>query len=276
MSNVNTKNNVRTIAVTGMLSAVAVVLMYLEIPIPIMPGFIKFDFSDLPALLGAYALGPVAGIIICFIKNVVHLAASQSMLVGELSNFILGSVFVFTAGIVYKKKKSKTGALLGGLCGAMAMGVFSVFSNYLIVYPVYYKLAMPEVVILSLYQAIIPSMKSIMQCLICFNLPFTIVKGLIDVGISMLIYKPLSEIGKTVQELHHRYQCLYISHYHHFLRENINIIIYNTNMPELLLSLKFWHIFLFLTDTESYEVDTQCIFRESILMIICEKCTKII
>lgn len=68
MSNVNTKNNVRTIAVTGMLSAVAVVLMYLEIPIPIMPGFIKFDFSDLPALLGAYALGPVAGIIICLIK----------------------------------------------------------------------------------------------------------------------------------------------------------------------------------------------------------------
>lgn len=58
MSNVNTKSNVRTIAVTGMLSAVAVVLMYLEIPIPIMPGFIKFDFSDLPALLGAYALGP--------------------------------------------------------------------------------------------------------------------------------------------------------------------------------------------------------------------------
>ena len=158
--------------------------MYLEIPIPIMPGFIKFDFSDLPALLGAYALGPVAGIIICLIKNVVHLAASQSMLVGELSNFILGSVFVFTAGIVYKKKKSKTGALLGGLCGAMAM------------YPVYYKLAMPEVVILSLYQAIIPSMKSIMQCLICFNLPFTIVKGLIDVGISMLIYKPLSPLLK--------------------------------------------------------------------------------
>ena len=113
-----------------MLSAVAVVLMYLEIPIPIMPGFIKFDFSDLPALLGAYALGPVAGIIICLIKNVVHLAASQSMLVGELSNFILGSVFVFTAGIVYKKKKSKTGALLGGLCGAMAMGVFSAASYH--------------------------------------------------------------------------------------------------------------------------------------------------
>ena len=206
MSNVNTKSNVRTIAVTGMLSAVAVVLMYLEIPIPIMPGFIKFDFSDLPALLGAYALGPVAGIIICLIKNVVHLAASQSMLVGELSNFILGSVFVFTAGIVYKKKRSKTGALLGGLCGAVAMGVFSVFSNYLIVYPVYYKLAMPEVVILSLYQAIIPSMKSIMQCLICFirilirmqpcGNTHDSITAHFDVGISMLIYKPLSPLLK--------------------------------------------------------------------------------
>lgn len=129
MSNVNTKNNVRTIAVTGMLSAVAVVLMYLEIPIPIMPGFIKFDFSDLPALLGAYALGPVAGIIICLIKNVVHLAASQSMLVGELSNFILGSVFVFTAGIVYKKKKSKIGAHCLAVYAVPWQWVYSVCSR---------------------------------------------------------------------------------------------------------------------------------------------------
>lgn len=196
MSNADTKNNVRRIAVTGMLSAVAVVLMYLEIPIPIMPGFIKFDFSDLPALLGAYALGPVAGVIICLIKNLVHLAASQSMLVGELSNFILGSVFVLIAGLVYKKRKSKSGALVGGVCGAVFMGLFSVISNYFVVYPVYYRLAMPETVILSLYQAILPSMKSIMQCLICFNLPFTIAKGLICVAISMLIYKPLSPLLK--------------------------------------------------------------------------------
>ncbi|MFR4338188.1 MAG: hypothetical protein ACLT33_09265 [Lachnospira pectinoschiza] len=123
------------------------------------------------------------------------------MLVGELSLYSVP--YSCLQQELFIREKSKTGALLGGLCGAMAMGVFSVFSNYLIVYPVYYKLAMPEVVILSLYQAIIPSMKSIMQCLICFNLPFTIVKGLIDVGISMLIYKPLSPL----------------------LKENINIII---------------------------------------------------
>lgn len=101
----NTK--VRYITVTAMLSAVAFVLMYLEIAIPIMPSFIKFDFSDLPALLGSFALGPVCGVLICLIKNVLHLAFSNSMFVGELSNFILGAVFVAIAGNIYKHKKTK-------------------------------------------------------------------------------------------------------------------------------------------------------------------------
>ena len=196
MSNVNTKSNVRTIAVTGMLSAVAVVLMYLEIPIPIMPGFIKFDFSDLPALIGTFAYGPLCGVIVCLIKNLLHLMDSNSMLVGELSNFILGAAFVIPAGLIYKHKKSKRGALLGGITGAVFMGIFCVFSNYFIVYPVYYQVAMPEEAILGMYQAILPSMKSILQSLLVFNLPFTIVKGLISAAITMLVYKPLSPILK--------------------------------------------------------------------------------
>lgn len=186
----------RYIAVTGMLAAVAVVLQYLEFPVPFMPPFIKFDFSDLPALLGAFALGPGAGILICLIKNVIHLAVSQSMLVGELSNFILGSVFAFTAGMIYRCHKTKKTALAGGICGAAAMGLFSIVSNYFVVYPVYYKVAMPEEVILQAYQLILPAMDSILQCLICFNLPFTVAKGLIDVAIAMAIYHPLSPILK--------------------------------------------------------------------------------
>ena len=186
----------RYIAVTGMLAAVSVVLQYLEFPVPFMPPFIKFDFSDLPALLGAYALGPAAGILICLIKNLIHLAVSQSMLVGELSNFILGSVFAFTAGMIYCRKKTKKTALAGGIIGAAAMGLFSIASNYFVVYPVYYKVAMPEEVILQAYQLILPSMDSILQCLICFNLPFTVAKGLIAVAIAMAIYHPLSPILK--------------------------------------------------------------------------------
>ena len=189
-------SRVRYLTVTAMLSAVAFILMYLEIAIPIVPSFIKFDFSDLPALLGSFALGPVCGILICLIKNVLHLAFSNSMFVGELSNFILGSIFVAVAGGLYRRKKTKKAALVSGVIAAVVMGAGSIISNFFVVYPVYYKAGMAEEAILQMYQAIVPSMKNIFQCLICFNLPFTIVKGLIAVVICMLIYKPLSPVLK--------------------------------------------------------------------------------
>ena len=186
----------RFLTVTAMLGAISFVLMYFEFPIPIMPAFIKFDFSDLPALIGTFAYGPVCGVIICLIKNLLHLMDSNSMLVGELSNFILGAAFVIPAGLIYQFKKTKKSALIGGITGAVFMGVFCVFSNYFIVYPVYYQVAMPQEAILGMYQAILPSMKSILQSLLVFNLPFTVVKGLISVAITMLVYKPLSPILK--------------------------------------------------------------------------------
>ena len=189
-------SRVRFITLTAMQSAISFVLMYFEFPIPIMPAFIKFDFSDLPALIGTFAYGPLCGVIVCLIKNLLHLMDSNSMLVGELSNFILGAAFVIPAGLIYKFKKTKKSALIGGITGAVFMGIFCVFSNYFIVYPVYYQVAMPEEAILGMYQAILPSMKSILQSLIVFNLPFTVVKGLISVAITMLVYKPLSPILK--------------------------------------------------------------------------------
>jgi riboflavin transporter len=180
----------------AMLSAVAFVLQYLEVSLPFMPFFIKLDFSDLPALIGAYAYGPLAGVIIEFIKNLIHCAVSQSATVGELSNFLLGAVFTAVAGLIYAHKKTKKTALIGGIAGAVAMGLFSIPSNYFIVYPFYYKAYMPKETVLSAYQAILPSIDSIMESLIVFNLPFTILKGLLNVLFAMMIYKPLSKVLK--------------------------------------------------------------------------------
>ena len=185
----------RVVAGAGMLAAAACVLQYLEFPIPLMPPFIKFDFSDLPALVGAFAYGPVAGILIELVKNLIHCAASQSFTVGELSNFILGAAFTFTAGLVYKRKKNKKTALIGGVLGAVIMGLVSLPSNYFVVYPFYYNF-MSEEVVFAAYQKILPSMTSILQSLLVFNLPFTIIKGLICVLVTMAIYKPLSRILK--------------------------------------------------------------------------------
>ena len=96
--------NVRKLTGTAMLSAVAYVLMFLEFPIPfLIPPFIKMDFSELPALLASFAYGPLWGVAVCLIKNLIHLMNTQSGGVGELSNFILGAVFVATAGIIYIK-----------------------------------------------------------------------------------------------------------------------------------------------------------------------------
>lgn len=196
MNNTSKKITTRQIVSSGMLAAVAIILQYIELPIPmIMPSFIKFDFSDLPALIGAFAFGPVTGVLIELVKNLLHCLVSQSATVGELSNFILGAVFTFVAGAVYRRDKTKKNAFIGGMIGAIIMGLVSIPSNYFIVYPFYYNFMSKEAV-LGMYQAILPSMKNILSCLIVFNLPFTIVKGLLSVLISMLIYKPLSPILK--------------------------------------------------------------------------------
>mgnify|MGYP001637807519 FL=1 len=192
------KDTTHNLTVAAMLSAVAFILMFIEFPIPMLiPAFIKMDFSDLPALLGAFALGPVYGVIISFMKNLLHIVikGTSTACVGELSNFILGAIFSAVAGYLYKHHKSRKTAIIGAVAGAVAMGVLSVPSNYFVVYPAYVQFYhMPLEAILGMYQAILPSADSLIKCLILFNLPFTLVKGLLDAVLCMLIYKPLSSI----------------------------------------------------------------------------------
>ena len=192
------KDTTHNLTVAAMLSAVAFILMFIEFPIPMLiPAFIKMDFSDLPALLGAFALGPVYGVIISFMKNLLHIVikGTSTACVGELSNFILGAIFSAVAGYLYKHHKSRKTAIIGAVAGAVAMGVLSVPSNYFVVYPAYVQFYhMPLEAILGMYQAILPSADSLIKCLILFNLPFTLVKGLLDAVLCMVIYKPLSPI----------------------------------------------------------------------------------
>ena len=103
--------------------------------------------------------------------------------------------FVIPAGLIYKHKKTKASAIIAALVGAVCMALLSIVTNYFIIYPVYYNF-MAKDVILAAYQAIIPSMKSILQCLVCFNMPFTFVKGMLSVLITLVVYKPLSPIIK--------------------------------------------------------------------------------
>lgn len=194
----STKSNIkiRYLVFTALFSAISVVLMYLEISIPIVPSFIKFDFSDLPALICSFAFGPLYGVMVCLLKNLLHLFASQTAGVGELANFAMGAIFAFTAGTVYKFNKTRKGAVVSSVSAAFAMGILSLPLNYFLIYPLYYKLGMAKEAILGMYKAILPSVDGIFSALCVFNLPFTVVKGLIVALIAFLIYKPLSPILK--------------------------------------------------------------------------------
>ena len=189
--------NTKSIAVMGIMSAIGFILMVLEFPLPfIIPPFIKFDFSELPAIITAFALGPVQGIVVCLVKNLLHLFITSTAGVGELSNFILGAIFVGSAGAIYKYKKTRTGALVGSLLGAVLMAVISIATNYFITYP-FYTNFMPMEGIIGAYQAILPAADSLLKCLVIFNLPFNFVKGIIDAVICFVVYKKLSPILKT-------------------------------------------------------------------------------
>ena len=197
MNNRKKRAGARTLAGIGVLTAVAVVLQYLEFPIPLVPSFLKLDFSDLPELIGAFAYGPLAGVAIALLKNVIHLLVSQSGFVGELSNLLLGCVLAVTAGLIYRRHKTKKAALLAGAAASLVMALVSVATNYFVVYPLYYNvLGLPEPVVLGFYQAILPSIQNVFQALWVFNVPFTLVKGLICVAIAMPVYKPLTPFLK--------------------------------------------------------------------------------
>ena len=180
---------------TAMLSAVATVLMFFSFSVPVVPSFIKMDFSELPALIGAFSMGPVSGVMICLIKNLVNLTATTTGGVGELCNFMLGACFVLPAGLVYKRKKTKMSAIAGAQIGAIVMAVLSVPINYYLTYPVYAAF-IPMDNIIGMYQAINPSVTGLLDALIKFNMPFTFVKALFSVLITVLIYKHVSPLIK--------------------------------------------------------------------------------
>jgi riboflavin transporter FmnP len=199
------KGTARKLTVAAMLSAVAFVLMFVEFSIPIMPSFIKLDVSDLPALLGAFSLGPIYGVVIELIKNLLHIIikGTSSFGIGELNNFLLGAVFSFVAGLIYRLRKTRTGAIVGSIVGALAMGLLSLPINYFLVYPMYIQVYAEYGgwdMIFGMYQAILPAIANgptangLLNCLLVFNAPFTFCKGLLDVILCLLIYKPLSPI----------------------------------------------------------------------------------
>ncbi|MBR1749554.1 MAG: ECF transporter S component [Ruminococcus sp.] len=183
----------------SMLSAIAVVIYYLDFPVPLMPGFIKLDLSNVVSLLASFSMGPVAGVLVCLIKNIVHLfikGLGTTFGIGDIFDFVSSAAFALTAGLIYLKNKTKKGALIACLAGVIVFTLISLPLNYFIVYPIYFEAFGGEAAILGAYQQIRASTDSIFEALCIFNLPFTFIKGLMCAVVTALIYKPLSPVLK--------------------------------------------------------------------------------
>lgn len=190
--NIKSKNRTKQLVYVSLFSAIGFLLMFIEFSVPIVPSFLKVDISELPALLMTFMYGPVSGIIVCLLKNVIHLIITSTGGVGELSNFLLGAIFCFAAGMIYKHNRTKKGAIIGMLIGAFVMAEVCFFTNLYIMYPFYYNI-IPKEAILGMCQAIIPSIDSIELSLIVFNVPFTFAKGILCSIITFLAYKKLKK-----------------------------------------------------------------------------------
>ena len=189
----------RKMSITAMLSAIAIVIYYLDFPVPLMPSFIKLDLSNVISLLAGFSMGPVSGVVVCLIKNAVHLVIKgfgTTMGIGDIFDFVTSATFTLTASMIYQRNKTKKNAVIACLIGLLAFTIISLPLNYFIVYPIYFKAFGGETAILGMYQEIMPSVKNIFSALCIFNLPFTFVKGLICALVTILVYKPLSPLLK--------------------------------------------------------------------------------
>lgn len=192
------RNSSRTVAKIGILSALAFILMLLEFSVPLMPAFLKFDFSEVPALLASFSMGPLAGIIVEAIKNLLHVPFTHTMAVGELANFLIGSTFVGIAGIFYKKNKTKKSAFMGMALATLGMTVVGALFNYFINIPFYTNVMGLELgAIIGMASAAGNKMVTDLPSLITWVfVPFNIVKGIIISLIVGFLYKPLSPLLK--------------------------------------------------------------------------------
>lgn len=191
--------NVRMLTMTAVLSAIAFVLAFFEFPVPLSPSFARMDLSDLPALIGAFAYGPVSGVLIELVKNALQLLTSSTGGIGELANFIMGSSFVVAAGLIYKHHKTKKTAILACLIASVIMGVVATVVNYFILLPVF-EAFMPLDQLIASFGEFMPFIKTKLDVVLFNAFPFNLLKGIGISTVTMLLYKRLTPILKGRQE----------------------------------------------------------------------------
>ena len=188
---------VRALVNIAMLAAIAVILMLFEIPLPFAPSFYEIDFSEVPVMVGCFAMGPFAGALIEFVKILLNFVftGTDTAGVGELANFIIGCSLCVPAGLIYRRKRTRTTALVGMIIGTLVMTVIGCLINAYVLLPTYAAaFGMPLDALVEMGTAVNPNITSVATFVIFAVAPFNILKGVLVSAIVFLIYKKISPI----------------------------------------------------------------------------------
>ena len=190
-----TKRNANTmfnLTRCGLLSAMAVILFYIEIPIV---AFYKLDLSTLPAILADFAMGPLQGVAVIIVKNLVHMLGTSTACVGEIADILMSCAFVVPASLYYRRHKDRKSALVAMLLGSVAMVVVSVLVNYFILIPAYQVLMnLPLAVIIGMGQKVFSFIDTTVELVLAITAPFNILKAAVLSVVTYLLYKRVSPL----------------------------------------------------------------------------------
>lgn len=193
------KFSTKSMTKISLLSVIAFVIMLIEIPLGFFPEFLKIDLSDIPALVGSFAMGPIAGVIIELIKNILHafVKLAETGGVGQLANFVVGSIFVFTAGSIYARRKTFKMAVLGLFVGTITMSLFAAIFNYSVFIPLYAKYyGMPLEKYIDIAVGMAQKANKLVvdyKTLIFISIvPFNLFKGIVVSALTLPLYKKIS------------------------------------------------------------------------------------
>lgn len=197
-TSVNSRSRTHRMVITAMLAALSAALMFIEIPMPfIAPDFYKLDFSEIPALIGGFALGPLSAAVIELVKILLKFVIKGTIKggVGELANFAVGCALVMPAAFIYKYRKTRAGALIGMCAGTLIMTVFGAVINGYVLLPAYAAAFHMDIsALVDMGRQINSNIDSVFKfCLIAVS-PFNLIKGTVVSLITFFIYKPLSRI----------------------------------------------------------------------------------
>lgn len=175
--------NANTLVKIAALSAIAFLLQFLGSAMGLnVGGFLTIEFSDLPALIGAFALGPVSGVLIELVKNIFHCSITSTGFVGEFANFVTNGIFVFAAGLIYKKNRTLKGAVIGTVVAIFVMTAAAMLTNLFIMLPMF----MPNADYATKLNLVLYTIT-----------PFNLCRGLALAVLTFLLYKRLTPILKV-------------------------------------------------------------------------------